>query len=67
LITVEEDADDPGWRFSFRGFTLERFPELLMDYWKIPEGHLDVKYDKTLPSTTKVHLEKGKSLGTLRI
>jgi hypothetical protein len=67
LITVDEDAEDPGWRFSFRGFTLERFPELLIEFWNIPEGHLEVKYDKDLPATTKVHLAKGKSLGTMRV
>lgn len=67
LIIVEEDAEDPGWRFSFRGFTLDQFPELLAEFWNIPEGHLEVKYDKDLPSTTRVHLEKGKSLGTLKV
>jgi len=67
LIIVEEDAEDPGWRFSFRGFTFDQFAELLAEFWNIPEGHLEVKYDKDLPSTTRVHLEKGKSLGTLKI
>jgi TIR domain len=67
LITVDENADDPGWRFSFRGFTLEAFPELLTEFWNIPKGHLEVKYDQDLPATTKVHLTKGKSLGTLKV
>ena len=67
LITVEEDEDDPGWRFSYRGFTLEKLPALLREFWNIPEGHLEVKNDKNLPTTTKVHLAKGKSLGTLKV
>jgi len=67
LVTVDEDAENPGWRFSFRAFTLEHFPELLIDFWKIPEGHLEVKYDKDFPATTKVRLAKGKSLGTLKV
>ncbi len=67
LIPVDEDADDPGWRFSVRSFTLEEFSELLMEFWNIPEGHLEVEYDKDLPATTKVHLATGKSLGTLRV
>lgn len=67
LNTAGKGADDPGWRFSFRGFTLEEFPELLIKFWNIPEGHLEVKYDKHLPTTTKVHLVKGKSLGALRV
>lgn len=67
LIAVDEGADDPGWRFSFRGFTLEDFPELLTNFWNIPEGHLIVEYNHDLPATTKVYLEKGKSLGVLRI
>jgi hypothetical protein len=36
-------------------------------FWNIPEGHLEVKYDKDLPPTTKVQLGKGKSLGTLKV
>jgi hypothetical protein len=67
LITPEEDAEGRGWRFSFRSFTMEEFPELLAEFWNIPEGHLEVKYDKDLPATTKVHLAKGKSLRTLKI
>jgi len=65
LIAADDNADNPGWRFSFRGFTLEDFPELLMDFWNIPDDHLKVNYNKDLPSITKVHLAKGKSLGTL--
>jgi hypothetical protein len=67
MITVDDDADDPGWRFSYRGFTLEKLPSLLQEFWNIPEGHLEVKYDKNLPATTKVQLTKGKSLGTLKV
>jgi len=67
LIPADEDANDPGWRFSFRGFTLDDFPELLEEFWNIPEGHLAVEPDKHLSATTKVHLIKGKSMGTLRV
>lgn len=67
LITVEDEDNDPGWRFSYRGFTLDRFPALVSKFWNIPEGHLEVRYDKELPPTTKVQLGKGKSLGTLKV
>lgn len=67
LIAVDNDEDDPGWRFSYRGFTLEKFPALVSKFWNIPEDHLEVRYDKDLPSTTKVQLGKGKSLGTLKV
>ena len=36
----------PGWRFSYRGFTLGGFPEELMRCWNIPEGHMAIKYDE---------------------
>jgi hypothetical protein len=67
LIAVGEDDDDPGWRFSHRGFTLASFPALARQFWNIPENHLDVRYDKDLPPTTRVQLAKGKSLGTLKV
>jgi hypothetical protein len=67
LITVDDVGDDPGWRFSYRGFTLEEFSMHVSKFWNIPEGHLEVKYDKDLPPTTKVQLGKGKSLGTLKV
>jgi hypothetical protein len=67
LITVDEDADDPAWRLSYRAFSLESLPERLLELWKIPRGQLEVRYDKDLPATTKVCLPKGKSVGTLKI
>ena len=67
LIPADEDADEPGWRFSFRGFTLDSFPELLEEFWNIPEGHLVVEPDKHLSATTKVRLIKGRAMGTLRV
>lgn len=67
LVTSSEDLDDPGWRFSYRGFTLDGFPEQLMKFWNIPEDHLEIDYDKDLPGTTKVHLPKGTTLGQLKV
>lgn len=67
LVTISEGEDDPGWRFSYRGFSLDVFPEQLMKFWNIPEGHLEIKYDQDLPGTTRVHLLKGKTLGTLKV
>ena len=67
LVTIAEDEADPGWRFSYRGFTLVGFPEELRKFWNIPEGHLDVRYDRDLPDATMVHLPKGKTLGALKV
>lgn len=67
LMTIADDEDDAGWRFSYRGFTLDTFPEELMKFWNIPEGHLEIKYDKDLTSTTKVCLPKRKTLGALKV
>jgi hypothetical protein len=67
LIASEKDGDDPGWRFSYRGFSAEKFPALLNEFWNIPAGHLEINYDKELPSGTTLHLAKGKSLGTLKV
>lgn len=67
LVTVAEDEDDPGWRFSYRGFTLDSFQKELMKFWNIPEAHLDIKYDKDFPGRTKVHLPKEKTLGALKM
>jgi hypothetical protein len=46
---------------------LDGFPEQLMKFWNIPEDHLEIDYDKDLPSTTKVHLPKGTTLGQLKV
>jgi len=67
LVAVDEDADDPGWRLSYRPFSLESFPERLREFWHLPRGQLEVKYDKDLPPTTKVCLPEGKSVGTLKV
>lgn len=67
LVTIAEDEAYLGWRFSYRGFTLDGFPEQLMKFWNIPEGHLEISYDMDLPGTMKVHLQKGKTLGALRV
>jgi hypothetical protein len=67
IVIIAEGEDDPGWRFSYRGFALDGLPEEFMKFWNIPEGHLEVKYDKDLPGATKVHLPKGKTLGMLKV
>ena len=67
LVAMDEDADDPSWRLSYRPFSLESFPERLREFWKLPRGQLAVKYDKDLPGTTKVCLPEGKSVGTLKV
>jgi hypothetical protein len=67
LVTIADHEYDPGWRFSYRGFTLDTFPEELMRFWNIPKGHLGIKFDKNLPSTAKVRLPERKTLGSLRV
>ncbi len=67
LVAIAENEDDPGWRFSYRGFRLDGFPEQLMKFWNIPEGHLEINYNRDLPGTAKVHLPKGKTLGALKV
>lgn len=67
LTTVVKDTDDPGWRFSYRCFTLREFPTLLREFWKIPEGHLEMKCERELPADTKLHLPNGRSLRTLKV
>jgi len=65
LIKMDENSDDSDWQ-AFGGFRLRNFSKLLRELWNIPEGHLEVIYDKDLPAMTKVDLAKGKSLETLR-
>lgn len=64
LVMIAED--DPGWQFSSRGITLEDYPEVLMKFWNIPEGHMEICYDRDLPSSTKLHVPNGKTLGALK-
>jgi hypothetical protein len=67
LIEVSEDEEDPGWRFSFRGIMLQDYPNELMKYWNIPDGHLEITYEPTLSEETKLRLAKGKSVGPLKV
>ena len=67
LVTIADGEYDPGWRFSYRGFTLDIFPEELMRFWNIPKDHLEIKYEKNLPSTTKVRLPERKTLGAPKV
>ncbi len=67
LVFISKDEDDPGWRFSYRGFTLDNFQRQLGNFWNIPEHRLDIKYDKDLPGTTRVRLLKGTSMGALKL
>ena len=54
LVEVSEDEEDPGWRFAFRGIMLKDYPNELMKYWNIPDGHLEAVYTPDLPEETKV-------------
>jgi hypothetical protein len=67
LVEVSEDEEDPGWRSTFREIMLKDYPDELMKYWNIPNGHLEIAYEPELPEDTKVRLVKGKSVGNLKL
>ena len=67
MVPVSDDAADPAWELSYRPVPLERFEGKLTKFWNIPEGRLDVSFDKDVSEIERIQIPQGKTVRRLRM
>jgi hypothetical protein len=66
-IPAKEHAADPAWELSDRPVGVEKFKSKLEKFWNIPEGRLDVSFDKDVSGIEKSRLPEGRTIQHLQM
>jgi hypothetical protein len=64
---AKEDAADPAWELSNRPVGVEKFKSKLEEFWNIPEGRLDLSFDKDVSGIEKIRLPEGRTIQHLHM